>query len=345
MIYCVSTKLQHGKGGISTALAGFFESEVLQQHGITFVASHSGTQKGKDFIQAISYLAKHVGDEDVVWLHCGNWFSILRKFLLALVAKAKGAKVVFHFHAQDMDRYLDNSALHFFIKQLCRFADGIIVLTPWWKKRFVEAISGLQIKYLVLPNPLDESLFNAAVSTSKNTVSDGYVHLLAMSRLVPGKGFEASIRALSLLPENYRLTIAGDGPLLDTLKALSNSLGLDHRIKFVGWVNYEQKNTVLQAHHIFLLPSSYDSFGMGFVEAMAHGLPVVALNLKATPDVVLNDTTGILCETEQAEELAAAVISCVGRLEVMGPACKKHVLTAFNKEKLAHEALCFFESL
>jgi glycosyltransferase involved in cell wall biosynthesis len=345
MIYCVSTLLQEGKGGISTALTGFRETAVFKQYGINFVTSHSDSQKGKDFARAFMHLGRHVGGDDIVWLHCGNWFSILRKLVLAVVVKIKGGKVVFHFHSQEMDSYLKHAVLHYFIRQLCRFSDGIVVLTPWWKKRFVNAIPRIVDKILVLPNPIDESLINAEVSSKQWKGNNDYIHLLAMSRLVPGKGFEESIRVLSLLPEQYRLTIAGDGPLLEALQILSMSLGVNHRTKFVGWINYEQKKSLFVEHQIFLLPSRYDSFGMGFVEAMAYGLPVVALNFQATPDVVINNQTGILCEPDNLQELAAAVISCFERLDVMAPACRKHVLAAFNNEKIACVALNFFEKL
>jgi glycosyltransferase involved in cell wall biosynthesis len=113
----------------------------------------------------------------------------------------------------------------------------------------------------------------------------------------------------------------------------------------VGWINYEQKKTLFAEHQIFLLPSRYDSFGMGFVEAMAYGLPVVALNFQATPDVVINNQTGILCEPDNLQELAAAVMACFERLDVMAPACRNHVLASFNNEKIACVALNFFEKL
>lgn len=345
MIYCVSTQLQLGKGGISTALTGLREAEALKQHGITFVTSHSGANKLKYFFQSIICLAKHAKNEDVIWLHCGNWLSMLRKFLLALVGKAKGAKVVFHFHTQTMDRYLEHSIFRLFITLLCRFSDGVVVLTPWWKKRFLAVIPSLEDKILVLPNPLDQSLVEAASFDRQDMVEDDKVSLLAMSRLVPGKGFEASIRALEKLPEHYNLTIAGDGPLLSTLQSLSEELGLTHRIKFLGWVDYQQKKAVFERHRVFLLPSSYDSFGMGFIEAMAYGLPVVALNFQATPDVVLHDQTGILCESDDPQQIATAVIACVEREYEMKPMCKQHVLSAFNNEKIALNALKFFEKI
>lgn len=345
MIYIVSTEIQQGRGGISTALVGYREAEPFKASSITFVSSHSGKQKLLTFIKAWWRLSVCANKNDVVWLHCGNWFSILRKFILSLIPKARGAKVVFHFHAQAMDGYIEHRLMRLFIKSLCFYANGIVLLTPWWQKRFTDVFPEYKHKLTVLPNPLDKSLTYAACQSSDNIINAKGIKLLAMSRLVSGKGFEAAIRTLEQLPLNYSLTIAGDGPLMSELKELSESLGLVDRVTFLGWVDYEQKIEVLKLHHIFLLPSKYDSFGMGFIEAMAYGLPVVALHFQATPDVVIHGKTGILCDNEHAFELAGAVVDCTSRYSDMSPACKKHVLALFDKNVVAMNALDFFKDI
>jgi glycosyltransferase involved in cell wall biosynthesis len=345
MIYIVSTEIQQGRGGISTALVGYREAESLKEQAITFVSSHCGKQKLSIFIKAWVQLSLHANKNDVVWLHCGNWFSILRKCVLSFIPKLRSAKVVFHFHAQAMDGYLEHWLMRFFIKFLCFYANGIVLLTPWWQKRFIDVFPEYKNKFSVVPNPLDESLTYAAREKNDHNIETKNIKLLAMSRLVPGKGFEAAIRTLTQLPSNYSLSIAGDGPLMSELKELSKSLGLMNRITFLGWVDYKQKIEVLKQHHIFLLPSKYDSFGMGFIEAMAFGLPVVALRFQATPDVVIHNETGVLCDNDHAIELANAVVICVSRYSEMSPACKNHVLTLFDKDLVVLKALDFFRKI
>ena len=102
MLYLVSTKLRSGKGGISTALLGLVETKALQNAGLDIVCSH---EQGNRFAawSACWTLARRAGRGDVVWLHVGMWFSFVRKFLLSVLPKLKGAKIVFHLHCQTVD--------------------------------------------------------------------------------------------------------------------------------------------------------------------------------------------------------------------------------------------------
>jgi glycosyltransferase involved in cell wall biosynthesis len=218
-------------------------------------------------------------------------------------------------------------------------------LTPWWRQRILTLFPELADKIAVVANPLDKALTQVANKPLVEKSDSKVIELLAMSRLVEGKGFEAAIASLGQLPEHYRLTIAGDGPLLKALVEQTASLNLQRRVRFLGWVGYQQKLHVLEQHDIFLLPSKYDSFGMGFIEAMAFGLPVVALNNKATPDVVVHGETGVLCESDKASELAAAVTHCVAMKKEMGLKGKKHVLAAFDINVITKQVLTFFKVL
>lgn len=345
MIYIVSTEIQQGKGGISTALVALREADTMRQEDMCFVSSHSGKNKVKKFFAAFFELATNARRGDLIWLHCGNWFSILRKLIVSFVPKCKGAKIVFHFHAQSMDDYLDSIFVRAILRLLCYYADGIVVLTPWWRERFVTVFPELINKIAVVANPLDKALTKEAKKPLAEKSDTKGIELLAMSRLVEGKGFEAVIACVAQLPENYRLTIAGDGPLLKTLVKQTASLNLQSRVKFLGWVDYNQKLQVLGQHDIFLLPSKYDSFGMGYIEAMAFGLPVVALNNKATPDVVVNGVTGVLCNSDKAAELAAAVTHCTAVRHAMGREGKKHVLFAFGIDVISKQVMTYFKVL
>jgi glycosyltransferase involved in cell wall biosynthesis len=119
-----------------------------------------------------------------------------------------------------------------------------------------------------------------------------------MTRLVEGKGIDTAIRALSLLDARYSLTVAGTGPMENRLRELAEELSLGERVKFVGWVEYEQKLDLLDEADVFCLPSRNDSFGMVYLEAMAAGVPIVALNHGPIPDVVRDGKDGVLIKDD-----------------------------------------------
>lgn len=102
--------------------------------------------------------------------------------------------------------------------------------------------------------------------------------LLALGRLVPIKGLDVAIRALA--GRRFQLLIAGDGPERRRLEALARALGA--QVRFCGEVAGERKHQLLQAADAFVLPSRRlpdgrsEGLPHALLEALAHGLPVVA---------------------------------------------------------------------
>jgi glycosyltransferase involved in cell wall biosynthesis len=133
-----------------------------------------------------------------------------------------------------------------------------------------------------------------------------------MTRVVKGKGVDLLIESVPLLPEYVRVVIAGDGAQLLFLKERVSELNIKHRVDFRGWVDGPTKESLFGEADIFCLPSSYDSFGMGFIEAMAHGLPVVALDWGPIKDVVPHGKCGLLVKRPEPVLLAEAICRLAG---------------------------------
>ncbi len=353
MIHLVATAVKHGRGGISTALIGFCESPKLQAAGLNVIESHTGQlSKWAAYRAAARRLRHEVQPHDVVWLHCARWFSMLRKYLLARVAKRRGARVVFQFHSAVTANYLASPWYRWWLKRMLGTADGICVLTPWWRQQFIEQLKYPSARIQVVPNPLDAAFSQAAQAARATTTTAPSsatqpvtVQLLCMTRFVEGKNVDAVVSAVALLPQRYRLTLAGEGPQLSTLQRQVTAQGLDDRVEFSGWVDYAAKQEVLARHHLFVLPSQFDSFGMGFIEAMAMGLPVIALQQGATPDVVSDGTTGRLVAQPSPQELATAIQECWQAHEHMSIAARKHALTNFAVDPIVDDLLRYFSKL
>jgi glycosyltransferase involved in cell wall biosynthesis len=343
MIFIVSTKVQSGKGGISTALAAYKTAKHLLDSDIDFVTSHDQNRSRlKTFFHAWRYLHINVKQGDIVWLHCGSWFSILRKFLLSIPAKLRGGKVVFHFHGNSILALNKHPVSNLLLSLLFRFANGVVVLSPWWKRFFLKHYPVVESKIAVCPNVLSD---NTKAVRADSFNANKTIRLLAMSRLITGKGFEAAIESLCSLPANYTLSIAGEGPIQEELEKLIIMRGLQNRVSFLGWVDFSHKADLFSHHDIFVLPSQNDSFGMVFLEAMAAGLPVVALKYNAIEDVVPDGEAGILCENNSPETISQAIQSCVKNWHAYHIAAHKHTVLTFDKDKITHDIVKFFESL
>ena len=346
MIIIVGTAAGTGQGGISTALPGYFEA--LKRAGIEyqFIASHEGgntLHKLHLYVGALRSVARSISQTKknmqtpVLYVHIGPWFSMLRKLSFVWMGKLMGAKIICQVHSPSLDRYLDHVLGRLTCKLFFAQMDRVLVLTEWWRRR----LAGVGVARLsIVPNPLAEHFERVASQSptyAESLESGNPIRLLTMARLVPGKGVELAIQSLAQLPAQYQMTIAGAGPLRNDLEKMVAALGLSERVSFLGWVGGTDRLALFENHDIFLLPSQNDSFGMGFIEAMAFGLPVVALNWGAIADVVAKDRAGFLVEQSDAALLAAELrkLESVELRREMGMYGKQWVLQQFSIDSVA----------
>ena len=171
---------------------------------------------------------------------------------------------------------------------------------------------------VVIPNGVDVGKFQSVKSSAFDKSSTtplslfkergrGEVYLITTSRLVEKNGVGDIIEALKFLPENVCLKILGTGPLEEVLKLKVKSLKLEHRVDFVGHVEYFDISKYLHKADIFIRPSISEGFGNSFIEAMAAGLPVIATQVGGIPDFLEHDVTGLFCEPRNPESIAREV--------------------------------------
>jgi glycosyltransferase involved in cell wall biosynthesis len=149
---------------------------------------------------------------------------------------------------------------------------------------------------------------------------------LVLASLVHRKGIDVLLEALARQPAEpvLRLWIAGDGPERARLEQLARARGLERQVRFLG--QRDDKNDLLAACDLFLMPSRAEGLGVAALEAMAMGRPVVAGRVGGLADLVLDGVTGRLVSPGDVDALASVVRSLVGaagerdRLGAAGPA-------------------------
>jgi Glycosyltransferase len=118
----------------------------------------------------------------------------------------------------------------------------------------------------------------------------GHPRLLSVGSLVPRKGQDVLLRALAPLRHApWRLTLVGparDAAFARRLRLHSRSLRLAHRVAFLGAVSAQAVHRCYATADLFVLASRHEGFGIVLVEALAHGLPVVATRVGAIPEAV-----------------------------------------------------------
>jgi len=166
--------------------------------------------------------------------------------------------------------------------------------------------------------------------------------LVFVGRLVEKKGVAYLIDAVAILAERYpalKLSIVGDGPLQESLESLAAERGVQDKVQFVGSVLNEDVPEFLRAAKISVMPSvvasSGDQEGLGLVavEALGCGCAVVAFDLPAVRDTIIDGQTGLMAEPENAAELAdkiAMLIEDDALRRMLAEAGRRHAIERFN---------------
>ncbi len=198
-------------------------------------------------------------------------------------------------------------------------------------------------KIVVAPN----GVFRGQVPPPTRAGSGG-ASVLCVARLYKRKGVDLLLRAwrgvVAEIPE-AELKIAGGGLEYEPLRRMARELGISSSVTFLGDVTSRETVAELFAGcDAFCLPSRHETFGLVFLEAMAAGRPVVALDSTAVPEVVRNGVDGILVEPG-GRGLAEAVISLLkdpALRQNMGTAGRERVLRDFLWEKTSEPLVDYF---
>jgi len=157
-------------------------------------------------------------------------------------------------------------------------------------------------------------------SPKETTNSDDNRFITMVGRLVEKKGFEYGIRAFANLSteirtkQQARLFIIGDGPLMKKLLQLSNNLGVQDKVKFMGALPHHRVNAILRDQTDILMAPSViarnqdrDSGLIVAKEASACGIPVIGNRHGGIPDIIEHEKTGFLIEERDIEALSKAL--------------------------------------
>jgi glycosyltransferase involved in cell wall biosynthesis len=176
---------------------------------------------------------------------------------------------------------------------------------------------------------------------------DGVLRLLFLGRLDPQKGIENLLEALSQIDNDaVRLDIYGTGDFSYSrlLVSLANGLNLGDRVRFHGHVEAEEKTAAFLAADLCIMPSHSENFGMVVVEALAHGVPVIAS--KGTPWATLVKKGCGLWVENSPESLAKAIQSAKEMdINGMGKRGREWVCAEMNWKRIADDMFTEYRRL
>jgi glycosyltransferase involved in cell wall biosynthesis len=204
---------------------------------------------------------------------------------------------------------------YYFIDRLvARFVDRFVAVSKANAEFLIRQKGIPEAKVEVIQNGVDIRCFDASrpvpLALKRNLgFDDNDLVLVVGARLEPQKGHSTLLGAMRLIIDRYphaRLVCVGDGSCRRALEEQTAALGLAHVVRFVGY----QANMAdwLALADVAVLSSFYEGLPLIAIEALAAGRPMVATSVDGTPDVVVNERTGLTVPPGDANALAGAII-------------------------------------
>jgi len=184
---------------------------------------------------------------------------------------------------------------------------------------------------------------------------DGRWHLVQACRLIEKKGIPVTLEAFARVRRDFphmRLTIAGEGPKLDSIKAKISELGLAEAVTLSGFLDEQSLCELYREAHIFIHPSqmtadqNQEGVPNAMLEAMATGLPVIATLHGGIPEAVEHGQSGLLSaerDVDATEANLRQLVTDSGLWEQLGRRAASSVRENFEQRAQIDKLEDFYE--
>jgi glycosyltransferase involved in cell wall biosynthesis len=233
--------------------------------------------------------------------------STYRKMLFVAIGRViGGAPVALHLHGSGYDRFYESqpAVMRALIRAFFRRADMTVVMGRAWSD-FVRMQLGVAPERIRM---IDNGVPPRRTSRRREP-GDGPLRIVFLGEIGERKGVSTLLRALAsphLEGVPWRAVLAGPGELT-RYRALRDALGLAGKAELPGWLNEDMVEQLLADADVLVLASRAENQPLSILEAMAHGIPVVATPVGAIPEQVENEVTGLLVPIDDDQALALAL--------------------------------------
>lgn len=304
------------------------------------------------FFKLCFYIKK--GRYDIVHTH-----SSKAGFLGRLAARLMGARIIIHtphcfcFEASDMNAM--EKLFYFYIEKFAAlFCDKIIAVSESQRQDILKRRLVNSGKVITIENGVDIYKFS---NNGKNILKKKQELGLSSSSFILGtvgvlnesKGHRYLIEATSkIIKEGYdvSLIIAGEGILRKDLETLRDKLGLNGRIKLLGF--REDIPELLSLMDIFVFPSLWEGMSLALLEAMASGLPVISTDVHGAVDLIQDNKRGILVQKRNIKGLVEAIRYLISNRNVakqIGEEAQRLICRYYTLEKQIHRIESLYISM
>jgi glycosyltransferase involved in cell wall biosynthesis len=252
-----------------------------------------------------SQLARRIREiaPDVLHSHSGVWYKASRA--------ARMANVPWLVHTDHGRMVPDPWAARLVDRLASRRTDVVVAVSQPLAQRLRRRVVAHPERVRVVINGVDTDAIRPASPTDPNLraeldiAADAAV-VGSIGRLEPIKGYDVMLASLAALPPELSQTVlvlAGDGSARPDLERRARELGLERRVRYLGW--RDDLAAVLGTLDLFVLTSRSEGTSVSLLEAMSAGLCPVVTAVGGTPDVIGPDLAHRLVPSEDPRAIAA----------------------------------------
>jgi len=267
--------------------------------------------------------------------------SLVEKSVMAGIAKVLGIRtLMFPRGAQIIEDYHSSFLGSLVLRAMFSIPDKMLCQGKVYQDFFIDCIGMSKERCPILANwTATNELLQIGASRSYLFKTDQQT-LLFLGWIENEKGIFELLDCVKALASNeslppIKLVMAGNGSALGKVKRFLLENRLEAYVELPGWVDIEKKHECLRKADIFVLPSHMEGMPNALIEAMAAGLPVVATNVGAVPEMLESGTNGIVVEPRDPHALLAAVALLLSSRELrisIGQAAWRTAKEAFGAE-------------
>jgi glycosyltransferase involved in cell wall biosynthesis len=311
LIYCAGG-LEHA-GGIGRVLGNLLKaSQAARRPHVTTVIDTRGPYSllvsPAFFVAALArtVLATLTGGRVAAHVNMAHAGSTIRKVIVCRLLSMMRVPYLLHLHANNYDTYFRAQPAwgKAMIRRAFHDADRIVVLGTTWREVVVDEIGADPGKVVIIRNGAPDPGAPAPIRQATSPL------IVFLGDLQPWKGLGELIQALALKElrdQPWKLVCAGRGRQA-LYQEEAQLVGIADRISFTGWLPRDGVQRLLQNASILALPSHMEGLSVTLVEALAHGIPVVATAVGAHPDILRDHENALLVNVRDRLSLAQGLL-------------------------------------
>lgn len=247
----------------------------------------------------------------------GGIFAFIPAITGVIISKSLNKPLIVTFHHSETERFVNKYMRSF--KFVLKYSDRFILVSNRQKDYVSAQFDQFKQKIVVIPNGYVSSVYYPRDSQKcrelLNLPKDSKI-LFNISNLLEVKGQKFLISALSKISdsrEDILCFIAGKGPLKESLGHHINELGIENKVKLIGWLSDEEVPIWINAANIFVLPSLAEGNPIVMFECLGCGKPFIGTKVGGVPEIITSDKYGLLVQPANPEDLVEKILLALDR--------------------------------